>query len=65
MSVFARATERAYCSQCHQELKEHDYNERYGWCEHCRDSIEVTHCKVPFWVVALTAEMVWLVQLSF
>ena len=31
-----------------------DYCYKHGWCKHCKDSVEVSCCKVPYWIIAVT-----------
>ena len=53
-----------YCSKCHSELTQDDCVWKHGWCHHCCDTVEVTRCKVPYWVIAVTLGLLWVVHLS-
>ncbi len=43
-----------YCSRCHGEMTKDDYCYKQGWCKHCKESVEVSCCKVPYWIIAVT-----------
>jgi hypothetical protein len=54
-----------YCSRCHVDLTLDDCcRGHYGWCKRCKDVVEVTRCKVPYWIVAVTVGLLWKVQLG-
>ena len=53
-----------YCSQCHAELTQDDYCHKHGWCKRCVDTVEVSYCKVPYWIVALIVALLGKVHLG-
>ena len=53
-----------YCSRCHSEIGKDAVTSNHGWCEHCHDTVEVTSCKVPYWVLAVTLALLWVVHFS-
>ncbi len=53
-----------YCSRCHAELSGDDYHLRYGWCKNCVDTVTVSCCKVPYWILGAMLGMLWIVELG-
>ena len=53
-----------YCSRCKGELSKDDYCLAHGWCKSCNDTVAVTCCKVPYWVLAVTLALLWKVHLG-
>lgn len=53
-----------YCSKCHSEVNKEAATPFHGWCQHCKDIVDVTSCKVPYWVIALTLVLLWVVHFS-
>lgn len=58
-----------YCTQCHSEIDAD--NEIRGsihtarsesWCKECREVVDVSTCKVPYWTVAATLGLSLFVQ---
>lgn len=58
-----------YCTKCHAEIdadnevrRAYDIVRLESWCKGCRDVVEVTSCKVPYWTVAATLGLSLFVQ---
>ena len=53
-----------YCSRCHGEMTIDNYCHEHGWCKHCKDTVAVSSCKVPYWIIAVTIALLWKVHLG-
>lgn len=59
---FVNLTSDHYCTRCHNTTgsdsnvkRSHNLVDLLSWCQHCREVVEVTRCKVPYWTVLATA----------
>lgn len=53
-----------YCAKCHGEVSRSAVTQSHGWCEQCQDTVEVTRCKVPYWILAATLALLWFVHFN-
>jgi hypothetical protein len=44
---------QVYCRRCRQRIDKETYDFWQGtaWCNHCRDVVGGSYCKVPSWVI--------------